>query len=161
MNSSNKSSKVARFFFTANASSCWLEFLICMQVDSSCLARRIHTPVCRDSICNRITAAVIMIQACLKLSVSLWCSSGIITKNKNQTTFAECSSSVSLHKWLSVLLLICAAARPEQVIVAVSRAEFGLRNSVLSWPFSKIQLMTPLLSIQSQPFMLFISHPDL
>lgn len=53
-----------------------------------------------------------------------------IKGKKKQKTFAEWSSSVSLPKWLPVLLLIFAAARSEQVIVAVSPAEFGLRNNV-------------------------------
>lgn len=136
----------------------------------TCLARRVHKPVCPDSICNRITAAVIRIQACLKLSVSLRCSSGSAQSKppsnhnntqKNKTTFAEWSSSVSLRTWLSVLLLICTAARSEQVTVAVSGAEFGLRNGVFSWALSKIQLMTPPPLSNHYPFMPLISHPDL
>lgn len=45
---------------------------------------------------------------------------------------------MSLPKWLSVLVLISAAARSEQVTVAASRAGFGLRNNVFSWAFSEI-----------------------
>lgn len=64
---------------------------------------------------------------------------GIITIKK-QKTFAEWSSSVPLPKWPSVLLLISAAARSGQVIVAASRAELDLRNSIISWASKKSSL---------------------